>query len=74
MAYLIKKREFWSLSFEVSKHTLIPRPDSETLIEAILDFIPSTDSPLRILDLGTGSGCLLGALLEEFKHASGMGF
>jgi len=73
MAYLIKNKEFWSLSFEVTKDTLIPRPDSETLIEAILDFTPNTKARLNILDLGTGCGCLLGALLTEFKYAVGVG-
>ena len=73
MAYLIKNKEFWSLPFEVTKDTLIPRPDSETLIEAILDFTPNANARLKILDLGTGCGCLLGALLTEFKYAVGVG-
>ena len=73
MAYLIKNKEFWSLPFEVTKDTLIPRPDSETLIEAILDATPNTNAHLNILDLGTGCGCLLGALLTEFKYAVGVG-
>ena len=73
IAYLIKNKEFWSLPFEVTEDTLIPRPDSETLIEAILDFTPNTNARLKILDLGTGCGCLLGALLTEFKYAVGVG-
>ena len=73
MAYLIKNKEFWSLPFEVTEDTLIPRPDSETLIEAILDFTPTPNARLNILDLGTGCGCLLGALLTEFKYAVGVG-
>ena len=73
MAYLIKNKEFWSLPFEVTKDTLIPRPDSETLIEAILDFTPNANARLNILDLGTGCGCLLGALLTEFQCAVGVG-
>ena len=73
IAYLIKNKEFWSLPFEVTEDTLIPRPDSETLIEAILDFIPNSNARLNILDLGTGCGCLLGALLTEFKYAVGVG-
>ena len=73
MAYLIKNKEFWSLPFEVTKDTLIPRPDSETLIEAILNFTPNANARLKILDLGTGCGCLLGALLTEFKYAIGVG-
>ena len=73
MAYLIKSKEFWSLPFEVTEDTLIPRPDSETLIEAILNFTPNANARLKILDLGTGCGCLLGALLTEFKYAIGVG-
>ena len=73
MAYLIKNKEFWSLPFEVTEDTLIPRPDSETLIEAILDFTPNANARLNILDLGTGCGCLLGALLTELKFAVGVG-
>ena len=73
LAYIIKEKEFWSLTFKVSNDTLIPRPDSETLIEAILDFTPDKQARLKILDLGTGSGCLLGALLSELRHAAGVG-
>ena len=73
LAYITKEKEFWSLSFKVSNDTLIPRPDSETLIEAILDFTPNTLAKLKILDLGTGSGCLLGALLSELTHSAGIG-
>ena len=73
IAYLIKNKEFWSLPFEVTEDTLIPRPDSETLIEAILNFTPNANARLKILDLGTGCGCLLGALLTEFKYAVGVG-
>ncbi len=72
-AYILGEREFWSLSFRVSRDTLIPRPDSETLIEAALDAIDDREVPRRLLDLGTGSGCLLLALLSELKHATGVG-
>ena len=65
--------EFWSLPFELSSDTLIPRPDSETLVEAILKTIPDKAAPLRLLDLGTGSGCLLIALLHELPQAHGVG-
>ena len=73
MAYLLNNKEFWSLTFEVTKDTLIPRPDSETLVEAILDLTPDANARLNILDLGTGCGCLLGALLTELKFAVGVG-
>lgn len=66
-------REFWSLNFELSEHTLDPRSDSETLIEAVLKFLPDQKMSLRILDLGTGTGCLLIALLTEYKNSQGIG-
>ena len=72
-AYLVNVKEFWSLPFEVTKNTLIPRPDSETLIESVLKYFPNKDAQLKILDLGTGCGCLLGALLKEFRYSSGVG-
>ena len=73
MAYILKTREFWSLPFIVSSDTLVPRPDSETLIEAVLEHIPETRRNLSILDLGTGSGCLLLSLLSKFSNAIGIG-
>jgi len=73
LALITGEKEFWSLRFKVSSATLIPRPDSETLIEAVLDAVSEKESSLRILDLGTGSGCLLLALLHEFGEASGIG-
>jgi len=67
-------REFWSLPFGLNEATLVPRPESETLIEAALYvFAKRRDEALRVLDLGAGSGCLLLALLHEFKNASGVG-
>ena len=70
-AYLTGAREFWSLSFAVGPGVLIPRPDSETLVEAALAAFP--DAPLEVLDLGTGSGCLLIAFLSERPQARGTG-
>jgi release factor glutamine methyltransferase len=67
-------REFWSLPFQLNEHTLDPRPESELIIEAVLKWIgPRTKEPWRLLDLGTGSGCLLISLLHELKNASGVG-
>ncbi len=67
------KREFWSLDFALSADTLDPRPDSETLIAAALAAIPDRDAPLRVVDFGTGTGCLLLALLSELPQATGLG-
>jgi len=66
-------REFWGLHFELNAHTLDPRPDSETLIEAVLKAFPNPTQNLHILDLGTGSGCLLISLLKEYPKAKGIG-
>lgn len=73
LALITGHREFWSLDFHVSPATLIPRPDSETLIEAALAAFADHPAPRTIIDLGTGSGCLLLALLKEFPSAFGIG-
>jgi release factor glutamine methyltransferase len=71
---ILREREFWSLPFRVTPATLDPRPDSETVISAVLDAIGDRrNGPLRLLDLGTGTGCLLLALLSELERASGLG-
>lgn len=67
------QREFWGLTFEIDENTLDPRPDSETLIEQALAYYKDKPPPKTILDLGTGTGCLLLALLHEFKNAKGIG-
>jgi len=73
MAYILGEREFWGLPFKVSPAVLIPRPDSETVIETVLDLLPDRSRKLRILDLGLGSGCLLLTLLREYPQATGVG-
>jgi len=74
IAYLTGEREFWGLAFEVTRDTLIPRPDSETLIEAALRFARRMPGARpRILDFGVGSGCLLISLLTELPAAEGFG-
>lgn len=68
------EREFWGLPFRLSPATLEPRPDSETVIEAALaELSPRRDEALTLLDLGTGTGCLLIALLSELPQARGLG-
>lgn len=73
MAYILGHRDFWTIRLAVGPGVLIPRADSETLIEAALDHCPDRSAPLRILDLGTGPGTLLLAALSEFPQAKGLG-
>lgn len=68
---ILGEREFWGLSFKVTPDVLDPRPDTETLVEAALDRFKD-NPPTRILDLGTGSGCILIALLHEWSDAQGV--
>jgi release factor glutamine methyltransferase len=73
MAHILGRQGFWTLDLAVSPATLIPRPDSESLVEAALDLFPDREAPLRVLDLGTGTGCLLLAVLAERPRAFGIG-
>jgi release factor glutamine methyltransferase len=73
VAYLLGEKEFWSLRFEVAPAVLIPRPETETVVEAVLAQLPDRQRSLRLLDLGVGSGCLLLALLSELPRARGLG-
>ncbi len=70
---ILGHRGFWSLDVQLSPETLEPRPDTETLVEAVLAAIPDRNAPLRLLDLGTGSGCILLALLAELPKSWGVG-
>lgn len=70
---IIGTKGFWALDFFVSKDVLDPRSDSETLIESVLTYFKEKDKPLEILDICTGSGCLLISLLYEYKNARGIG-
>jgi len=73
VSHILGKRDFWNHQFRVSSDVLDPRPDSETLIEAVLAHYDGRLPPDTILDLGTGSGCLLLTLLDEFEQAEGTG-
>jgi len=71
IAYIIGKKEFWSEDFLVNKATLIPRPETELLICKVIDFFKN--KRINILDIGTGSGCILLAILKELNFARGIG-
>lgn len=73
VARIIGEREFWGLPFALSPETLVPRPDTETVVETALDLLPDRQAPLLMADFGTGSGCLLVALLHELPQAAGLG-
>jgi release factor glutamine methyltransferase len=72
VARILGFREFWGLPFELSPETLVPRPHTETVVEAALAEASDRAAPLRLLDLGTGSGCLAVALLLELPKAWGV--
>jgi release factor glutamine methyltransferase len=70
---IIGQRGFWKADFAINEHVLDPRPDTETVIMAVTRLLPDLGAPLSILDLGTGSGAILLALLHEYPAASGSG-
>jgi release factor glutamine methyltransferase len=72
VAYIIGRRAFWTIELEVGPGVLVPRPDSETLVEAALDHF-GKEGPRTILDLGTGPGTLLLAALDQWPDATGLG-
>ena len=73
IAYILNNKEFWSTNFYVDRSVLIPRPETEVLIDLILSKINNKNNYLNILDIGTGSGCILISLLKELARAKGIG-
>lgn len=72
VARIVGEKEFWSLRFALGADTLVPRPETETIVEAALAEIEDKQSAISILDLGTGTGAILAALLSELPNASGV--
>ena len=71
LAYILKEKEFWSKKFEVNESTLVPRPETELMLEKLIKIYK--DKKINLLDIGTGSGCILISLLSEFKNSIGVG-
>ena len=71
VAYITGKKEFWSKNFVVNQGTLIPRPETELLIYKVIEFF--NNKKINILDIGTGSGCILLSILKELKYSKGIG-
>jgi release factor glutamine methyltransferase len=72
IAYIVGEKEFWTLTLRVTAATLVPRPETETIVEAALAVVPDRTARLRIADLGTGTGAILLALLSEWPNAFGV--
>jgi len=72
IAYLINKKEFWKETFYIDKNVLIPRPDTEHIVEEVLK-LTQNNSKSHVLDIGTGSGCILLSILKERKNFIGTG-
>ena len=72
IAYITGYKEFWKNKFKVDKNVLIPRPDTEVIVEQVLDYLKINTSK-KILDIGTGSGCILLSILKERKKCAGVG-
>ena len=71
IAYILKKKEFWSRNFEINNNTLIPRPETELMVEKLVYIYKQ--KKINILDIGTGSGCILISLLSELKQSNCVG-
>ena len=71
VAYILGKKEFWSINFHVNKNILIPRPETELLVSEVIKFVKNRK--IHILDVGTGSGCILLSILKELHFSKGIG-
>ncbi len=71
LSNIFGEKEFWGRVFKTTSDTLDPRADSETLIRAAKEFFPDRSAPLEMLDIGTGTGCLIVTLLCEYQNAKG---
>ena len=71
LAYILKEKEFWSKCFEIEKNTLIPRPETELMVEKLIKIFKNKS--FNVVDIGTGSGCILISLLSEFKNSKVLG-
>ena len=71
LAYILEEKEFWSKNFYVNQDTLIPRPETELLVEKLVKIVKT--KKISVLDIGTGSGCILISLLSELKNSKGIG-
>ena len=71
IAYIVKEKEFWSKKFKVNKNTLIPRPETELLVENLIKIYKN--KKISLLDVGTGSGCIIISLLSELSNSTGVG-
>ena len=72
IAYILSEKEFWGKSFEVNKNTLIPRPETELMVDKLIKKYKNKKS-ISILDVGTGSGCIIISLMSELNNALGVG-
>ena len=70
IAYILNRKEFWNSKLYIDKHALIPRPETELMVDKVLSIVKKTDP--YVLDVGTGSGCIIISLLEELKKAKGV--
>ena len=71
VAYILKKKEFWSKDFYVNKNTLIPRPETELLTESVIKMF--RNKKIFFLDIGTGTGCIILSILSEIRYSRGIG-